>query len=83
MKSIQWKFVLIYILLLVFALELFGVYMLSSVEKHFTEDLQKGLHNQVRLISLLAERYFAPQPDSAGLQQLIKQYSNVVGREIY
>ncbi|HOB35841.1 MAG TPA: ATP-binding protein [Bacillota bacterium] len=83
MKSIQWKLVLIYILLLVFALELFGVYMLSSVEKHFTEDLQKGLHNQVRLISLLAERYFAPQPDSAGLQQLVKQYSNLVGREIY
>ena len=83
MKSIQWKLVLVFILLLVFALELFGVYMLSSIENYFMADMQDGLQSQVRLLASLAERYFAPAKDSDGLQQLIREYSVLVGGDIY
>jgi len=83
LKSIQWKLILVYILLLVFALELFGVYMLSSIENYFMADLKEGLHNQVQLLATLAERYYSPLPDSDGLQQLIGEFSNLIGRDIY
>jgi len=83
MKSIQWKLVLIYILLLVFALELFGVYMLSSTENYFMTDLKNGLKDQVRLLSSLAERYYSPLPDSEGLGQLIGEFSSLIGRDLY
>ncbi|MDD3074081.1 MAG: ATP-binding protein [Eubacteriales bacterium] len=83
MKSIQWKLVLVYILLLLFALELFGVYMLSSIENYFMQDLKSGLHKHVQLLASLAERYYTPLPDTEGLQQLVGQFSNVVNREVY
>ena len=83
MKSIQWKLVLVYILLLVFALELFGVYMLSSIENYFMADLKDGLQSQVRLLSSLAERYFSPIKDPEGLQQLIREYSILIGGDVY
>lgn len=83
MKSIQWKLVLVYILLLLFALELFGVYMLSSIENYYLSNLKDSLHGQVRLLSDLAERYFHHPPDQQGLQQLIREYSLLVGGEVY
>lgn len=83
MKSIQWKLVLVYILLLVFALELFGVYMLSSTEKYFMSDMKEGLHSQVQLLASLSERYYSPLPDAEGLRQLIWEFSNLIGRDMY
>jgi|SRR5690554_87654 len=83
MKSIQWRLVLTYTLLLIFALELFGVYALSSLENYLMEDVKASLHNQVDLLSNLAERYFSPHPDDEGLKQLIDEFSTVVGRDLY
>lgn len=82
MKSIQWKFVLVFLLLLLFALELFGVYMLSSTAGYLLKDVQSGLHHHVQLLASLAERYFIPLFDAEGLQQLVDQFSNVINREI-
>lgn len=81
-KSIQWKLVLVYILLLVFALELFGVYMLSSIDSYFMNDLKQGINDQVLLLATLAERYYSPLPDFEGLQQLIAQFSNLIDRDV-
>jgi two-component system sensor histidine kinase VicK len=83
LKSIQWKLVLVYILLLVFALELFGVYMLSSTEKYFMGDMKEGLHSQVQLLASLSERYYSPLPDAEGLRQLIWEFSNLIGRDMF
>lgn len=83
LKSIQWKLVLVYILLLVFALELFGVYMLSSIDNYFMADLKDGLHSQVRLLASLAERYYGSEDAQEGLQQLIREYSALIGGEVY
>lgn len=83
LKSIQWKLVLVYILLVVFALELFGVYMLSSIEDYYTGNLQEGLHNQVQLLASLSERYYSPLPDPEGLQQLIWEFGKVIDRDMY
>ncbi len=83
MKSIQWKLVIVYFLLLLFALELFGVYMLSSIENYYMTDLEENIHGQARLLAGLAERYFRDSPDQEGLQQLIREYSLLIGGEVY
>lgn len=83
MQSIQWKLVIVYFLLLLFALELFGVYMLSSIESYYMTDLQENIHGQARLLSGLAERYFAEAVDPEGLQELVREYSLLIGGEVY
>ena len=83
LKSIQWKLVLVYILLLLFALELFGVYLLSSLENHYMQDVKSGLHNHVQLLATLARRYYSPLPDTDGLQHLVAEFCNVVNRDVY
>lgn len=83
LRSIQWKLVLINLLLLLFALELFGVYMLSSIEGYLLGDVKTSLHNHIQLLASLAERYYTPLPDSEGLNQLVAQFSNVINREVY
>lgn len=82
-KSIQWKLVLVYLLLLLFALELFGVYMLSSIENNLLGNVQSDLQKHVCLLASLAQRYFAPLPNSQGLEMFVGQFSNVVNREVY
>lgn len=74
---------MVYILLLLFALELFGVYLLSSLENHYMQEVKSGLHNHVQLLTSLAKRYYSPLPDTSGLQHLIAEFSNVVNREVY
>lgn len=83
MKSIQWKLILVYIMLLLFALELFGVFILYSIDSYFLKDVKSGLHNHAQLLASLTERYYTPLPDTEGLQQLVCQFSNVVNREVY
>ena len=82
-RSIQWKLVLIYFLLLLFALEVFGVYILSSIEGYFLRDMKTELHNHARLISSLAERYYHGSRDTEGLQQLIRDYSLMVNADLF
>ncbi len=58
-KSLQWKIVLIYSLLLLFALQLIGVYLVQSLEQYYLNSFRSGLETQARLLStLLAPRSF-------------------------
>lgn len=49
-NSIQWKWVAIYILLLVITMQLIGVYFFRSLEKEYTSDLELDLQSQGNLL---------------------------------
>ncbi|MTI93926.1 MAG: cell wall metabolism sensor histidine kinase WalK [Firmicutes bacterium] len=83
LKSIQWKLVVIYILLLLFALELFGVYMLTSIENYYMTDLEEEVHGQVSVLSNLVMRYLMNPSELDGLTLLINEFSPLVGGDIY
>lgn len=58
-KSIQWKLVVIYILLILFSMQLIGIYFIQSVEKYFMDNFDDTLKTQASLLSVNLERYLA------------------------
>ncbi|WP_181751317.1 ATP-binding protein [Paenactinomyces guangxiensis] len=49
-NSIQWKLVIIYILLLIIAMQLIGVYFISRLENYYMGDLRTDLKTQASLL---------------------------------
>jgi two-component system sensor histidine kinase VicK len=75
-KSIQWKLVSIYILLILLAMEVVGAYLVQSLEKYHVDSLTQNLDNQAQLISGFTERYFYPIPRRQEIENLIQGFIN-------
>ena len=58
LKSLQWKVVLIYSLLLLFTLQLIGVYLVQNLERYYLENFRENLENQAKLLS----NFISPRP---------------------
>ncbi len=50
MNSIQWKLVVIYLLLIIMAMQLIGVYFFRQLENHFTDSLNQNLRTQAEVL---------------------------------
>src|SRR3954468_18842582 len=50
-QSIQWKLVVIYLSLILIAMQLTGVYLFRSLEKYYFNDFNKTLENQIRVLT--------------------------------
>jgi two-component system, OmpR family, sensor histidine kinase VicK len=50
-QSIQWKLVVIYLSLILIAMQLTGVYLFRSLEKYYINDFNKTLDNQIHLLT--------------------------------
>ncbi|WP_422448385.1 two-component system histidine kinase PnpS [Thermoanaerobacterium sp. DL9XJH110] len=61
-RSIQWKLVSIYILLILLAMEIVGVYLLQSLEKYQVGSLARNMDTKAQLIAGFTERYLYPIP---------------------
>lgn len=61
-RSIQWKHVLVYILLILLAMEVVGVFLVQSLEKYHIDTLSTSLDSKAQLISGYLERYLYPEP---------------------
>ncbi|MBA4602895.1 HAMP domain-containing protein [Thermoactinomyces sp. AMNI-1] len=49
-NSIQWKLVVIYLLLIIMAMQLIGVYFFRQLENHFTDSLNQNLRTQAEVL---------------------------------
>ncbi len=58
LKSLQWKIVSIYSLLLLFTLQLIGVYLVQGLERYYLENYRENLENQAKLLST----FISPRP---------------------
>ncbi len=56
-QSIQWKLVVIYILLILFSMQIIGIYFVQSMEKYFVNNFNDTLKAQANLLSVNLERY--------------------------
>jgi len=61
-RSIQWKLVSIYILLILLAMEVVGVYLVQSIEKYHVNKLSDDLDIKAQLVSDMVEKYLYPIP---------------------
>ncbi len=57
-NSLQWKVIIIYSLLLLFTLQLIGVYLVQDLEKYYLESYKENLENQAKLLST----FISPRP---------------------
>ncbi|SEM82153.1 ATP-binding protein [Lihuaxuella thermophila] len=50
-NSVQWKLVVIYILLTIMAMQLIGVFFISRLQSYYLTDLRNDLHSQANMLS--------------------------------
>lgn len=55
--SIQWKLVIIYILLILISMQIIGIYFIQSLEKYYVDNFNETLYAQASLLSVNLERY--------------------------
>jgi two-component system sensor histidine kinase VicK len=70
-RSIQWKLVLIHILLILLAMEVVGAYLVQSLENYHIDSLSSSLDQKAQLVSNFIERYLYPIPRKQEIDYLI------------
>ena len=57
-NSLQWKIIFIYMLLILFSLQLISVYLVQSLEQYYLRNYKESLENQARLLSVFMQPGF-------------------------
>ncbi len=57
-NSLQWKIIFIYIMLILFSLQLISVYLVQSLEQYYLRNYKDSLENQARLLSVFMQPGF-------------------------
>ncbi|MGB9840094.1 two-component system histidine kinase PnpS [Thermovenabulum sp.] len=73
-KSIQMKLVIIYILLILLAMEVVGVYLLQSLERYHIKNFSTYLNGQAQIISNLLSRYLGEEKKVDEIQVIVEGY---------
>lgn len=81
-QSLQWRVVLIYLLLLLLAVEVTGGYLLQALEHYYLRGFAATVDAQGQLVAGFLERYLAPEPDREYVQRLVNQFATQSGDEI-
>jgi len=81
-QSLQWRLVLIYLLLLLLAVEVTGGYLLQALEHYYLRGFVSAVDAQGQLVASFLERYLVPEPDRDYVQRLVNQFAVQSGNEI-
>ncbi|MDP2856785.1 MAG: ATP-binding protein [Bacillota bacterium] len=79
LRSIQWRLVLILILLILLAMEFVGVYLLNSLERYYVTAVSSNLTSQAQLLAGFLQRNFTPYPDKQYAQTMARQFGQQSG----
>ncbi|KEO84975.1 ATP-binding protein [Tumebacillus flagellatus] len=86
LRSIQWKLVLMYLLVILVAIQVIGFYFIQRVNEHFLNSFQDKVSGQVSVLSDVLPRYLGDNgehPESTSdLDYLADSFANVAGAEI-
>ena len=78
-KSVQWKIVFIYSLLILFAMQLFAVYLTQSLERYYLNNYSRNLESQGLLLANFLERYLVSGDEGEAIDGLVLEYSRYAG----
>ncbi|HHY94061.1 MAG TPA: cell wall metabolism sensor histidine kinase WalK [Firmicutes bacterium] len=73
---------MIYLLLLLLAVEVTGGYLLQALEHYYLRGFAAAVDAQGQLVAGFLERYLAPEPDREYVQRLVNQFATQSGDEI-
>lgn len=85
LKSIQWKLVLMYLLVILVAIQVIGFYFIQRVNEHFLTSFQEKVSAQVLVLSDVLPRYLSAETGdkrSDDIDYLADSFANVAGAEI-
>lgn len=86
LRSIQWKLVLMYLLVILVAVQLIGFYFIQRVNEHFLNSFQEKVSGQVLVLSDVLPRYLGDNNErrdsTTDLDYLADSFANVAGAEI-
>ncbi|MCW3488945.1 cell wall metabolism sensor histidine kinase WalK [Dethiobacter alkaliphilus] len=78
-RSVQWKIVFIYSLLILFAMQFFAVFLTQSLERYYLDTYAENLESQGLLLANFVERYLAGGDDDGSIDGLVLEYSRYAG----
>ncbi|MGI6128527.1 MAG: ATP-binding protein [bacterium] len=82
MKSIQGKMVILYILLVLIAMEIIGVQLVRRLQNYYDNNFQTTLETQANLLAGFANRYFSGEQSETYLGDLVDDFRLQTGAEI-
>ncbi|RQD76714.1 MAG: cell wall metabolism sensor histidine kinase WalK [Candidatus Syntrophonatronum acetioxidans] len=82
LKSMHWKIVLIYTLLILFALQFFGVFLLQGIEEYYLEDYSSTLDSQGELLASFLRRHQIDEEAESYIHDLVRGFGHQEGTEI-
>lgn len=81
-KSIQGKVVVIFSLLILFAMQLFGVYLLQGIEEYYLREYSETLLSQGELLASFLRRHLVDEKTEDYIHDLVKGFGSQQGTEI-
>ncbi len=89
--SIQLKLIIIYVLLILIAMQLIGVYFVNTVENSFTSNFTESLNNRVDLLTQYVGQYMSGQSEREqgeertsydDLHDVVSNFNKISGAEV-
>ncbi|WP_353893256.1 ATP-binding protein [Proteinivorax hydrogeniformans] len=74
-KNIQWKLIIIYLLLILFAFQILGVFLTQSIENYYMDDFKQGVRSQAQLLSNFIARHLWEDSELDTIDQLVADFS--------
>ncbi|MFS1510968.1 cell wall metabolism sensor histidine kinase WalK [Chengkuizengella sp. SCS-71B] len=86
-QTIQVKLIIIYVLLILIAMQLIGIYFIRTMENSFINSFTKSLTDTVDLLSNTVQNYLEPSNDDTGLNEedfhtIVENFSTISGSQI-
>ncbi|OEH93078.1 cell wall metabolism sensor histidine kinase WalK [Bacillus solimangrovi] len=81
-KSVHLKFILIYVLLILLAMQIIGVYFVQKLEEHLVTNFTNSVNSRVQLLAYSVEKEFSKVNEDElptieeGIHQLLRDYSS-------
>ena len=82
MKSIRWRLVAIYLLLILLAMELVSVYLLQSLERYYVSAYSATVASQAQLVAGFLRRYMVAEVDAPRIDQIVQEFSRQTNLDI-
>ncbi|HHX74075.1 MAG TPA: cell wall metabolism sensor histidine kinase WalK [Firmicutes bacterium] len=78
-RSVQWKLVLIYTLIILFAMQFFAVFLAQALENYYLEAFAGNMETQGLLLVNFLERYLDDTEETNDIDSLVVEYSRYAG----
>ncbi|OEF97342.1 ATP-binding protein [Desulfuribacillus alkaliarsenatis] len=83
-KSIRWKLMVVYLLMILFAMQLIGLYFMKSLEDYHLRNHSENIYSQANVLADFLERYFieGEQQENRDLDTLVRDFAKQIRADI-